>query len=395
MLYKQPNSPYWSYKFNWNGRTIRKSTKQANKRVAEQMEAACRTALAKGEVGILERKRIPTFKEFCEHNILPHVESHFAEKPKTIAYYEWGIKTLAEQSEFWGVPLDRITTERIAGLVERCRAANYKLASINRLLQILRRILRLAVEWGAVEKAPPKISLLPGEHRRDRVLSPAEEAAYLKAASEIGDKSVADFKTALEGIRATQRGETPLRPSDPYRLRDVAIVLLDCGLRPEEAYRLRWDQVRDGSLHIPFGKTANARRVIPMPQRCAAILEMRHTTADTEWIFPAPTKSGHIEQSTLKKRHAQACKFAGIEDVPPYTFRHTCLTRWSAHMDPYTLGYLAAHSDFATTRRYVHPQAETVLAAMEKADIARTGHTPRHTEDLKGPERVAETPLPN
>jgi len=30
--------------------------------------------------------------------------------------------------------------------------------------------------------------------------------------------------------------------------------------------------------------------------------------------------------------------------------------------DPYTLGYLAGHSDFSTTKRYMHPQAQTVLA---------------------------------
>jgi hypothetical protein len=42
----------WWYKFNWNGEPIRESTKQTNKRVAEQIEAAKRMALAKGEVGI-------------------------------------------------------------------------------------------------------------------------------------------------------------------------------------------------------------------------------------------------------------------------------------------------------------------------------------------------------
>ena len=35
-------------------------------------------------------------------------------------------------------------------------------------------------------------------------------------------------------------------------------------------------------------------------------------------------------------------------------------------MDPYTLAYLAAHSDFAMTKRYVHPQQETVRRAIEK-----------------------------
>jgi hypothetical protein len=54
-VYKQPKSKYWWYKFTWNGEPIRESTKQTNKRVAETMEAARRTALAKGEVGIRDR----------------------------------------------------------------------------------------------------------------------------------------------------------------------------------------------------------------------------------------------------------------------------------------------------------------------------------------------------
>jgi hypothetical protein len=41
-VYKQPKSRYWWYKFTWNGEPIRRSTKQSNKRVAEQMEAAHR-----------------------------------------------------------------------------------------------------------------------------------------------------------------------------------------------------------------------------------------------------------------------------------------------------------------------------------------------------------------
>ncbi len=50
-------------------------------------------------------------------------------------------------------------------------------------------------------------------------------------------------------------------------------------------------------------------------------------------------------------------------------------------MDPYTLAYLAGHSDFSTTRRYVHPQAEQVLAAMEKAQEARTGYKSGHSTE--------------
>ena len=89
---------------------------------------------------------------------------------------------------------------------------------------------------------------------------------------------MAFWKPTSGRLRASgqpQRGEQPIKPEDPYLLRDVATILLDCGLRPEECYRLRWEHVRDDALHIPFGKTANARRSIPLPNRAAVLLDMR------------------------------------------------------------------------------------------------------------------------
>ena len=103
-------------------------------------------------------------------------------------------------------------------------------------------------------------------------------------------------------------GEQPIEPEDPFLLRDVTTVLIDCGLRPEECFRLRWEHVRDGAVHVPFGKTENARRTIPLTPRATALLEMRRAVAKSEWVFPAPTRSGHIEKSSLKKQHPKACK---------------------------------------------------------------------------------------
>ena len=51
-------SVYW-YHFLFNGEHFQRSTKQGNPRTARQIEAAFRTALAKGEVGITERKKAP------------------------------------------------------------------------------------------------------------------------------------------------------------------------------------------------------------------------------------------------------------------------------------------------------------------------------------------------
>jgi integrase len=95
--------------------------------------------------------------------------------------------------------------------------------------------------------------------------------------------------------------------ADASLLSDVATILLDCGLRPEECFRLRPESVRGGKVEIQYGKTDNARRRIPMTPRVQAILEMRLArAADSEWVFPAATKSGHMEPSTIKKQHAKA-----------------------------------------------------------------------------------------
>ena len=51
MVFKQKESANWWYKFTWNGKLIRESSKQTNKRLAETMEAAHKSALARGEVG--------------------------------------------------------------------------------------------------------------------------------------------------------------------------------------------------------------------------------------------------------------------------------------------------------------------------------------------------------
>ena len=389
-IYKR-NDTYW-YRFNWQGQQIRESTKQDNARVARQIEAAHKTGLAKGDVGIRHRTPAPTLKEFAESDFTSYIESHFKDKPNTLAYYKFGVKRLLDFAPLATSRLDTITVAKITAFIGRARNNDLEVSSINRQLEVLRRILKLAVEWGKVDKVLPRVSMLPGQKRRERVLSTTEERQYFEAANAIGDELLKTYERALIGIRATIRGEEPIKPQDPYVLRDLATLLIECALRPEEAYRLRWDEVRDGSVHISHGKTENARRVIPLPGRSAAVLEMRRTIANSQWVFPTHTKSGHIEQSTIKKAHRKASALAGVIDFPPYTLRHTCLTRWAEVMDPYTLAYLAGHSDFATTRRYVHPRRETVLQAIGRAQRAQGWAQIEHSDREDGFEPAEEKP---
>jgi len=58
-----------------------------------------------------------------------------------------------------------------------------QVSTANNSLRVLRRILNLAVEWGVLATAP-KIKVLPGERRRERVITPEEEAKYLAVTHE-------------------------------------------------------------------------------------------------------------------------------------------------------------------------------------------------------------------
>jgi hypothetical protein len=63
------------------------------------------------------------------------------------------------------------------------RGKKLQVATLNRELQVLRRMFTLAEEWRKVERALPKVAMLPGKGHRDRVLSDTDEALYFRAAS--------------------------------------------------------------------------------------------------------------------------------------------------------------------------------------------------------------------
>ncbi len=58
-IYKRGKT-YW-FEFVFNGRRVRRSAQTSNRKAAREIESAYRTKLAKGEVGIEERKKVPGF----------------------------------------------------------------------------------------------------------------------------------------------------------------------------------------------------------------------------------------------------------------------------------------------------------------------------------------------
>ena len=373
MIYKR-GEVYW-YKFMWRGELIRESTKQGNDKVARQMEAAHRTSLAKGEVGIREKKPSPTLTEFIENRFEPWAKATFEKSsPKTwLDWYRVGLRALKAYKPLANCKLEEITGEFMADFAAHRQTHGLQVSSINSSLRVLRRVLKLAVEWGAVDSSPT-VKLLSGERHRERVVTPEEEAKYLAAA--------------------------------PEPLASVAAILCDTGLRPEECFRLRWEAItwvngRHGTLFVTHGKTACARRVLPMTPRVRNILETRWESAEKPlegWVWVAPTKSGHMESSSLKRQHKQVFKtlatLAEGNNQKPfrrfvlYSLRHTFLTRLGeSGCDAWTLARIAGHSDIRISARYVHPSEDAVFTAMTRLGGHKIGHSENQSDSSAAAQR--------
>jgi len=329
------------------GKVIRESAKTGNDKTARKIEAAHKTRLAEGLVDIREKKPVPTFKEFCTDRVEPYAK---ALSPTKWIWYRAGLRALQKYPTLAGMPLDEIRGEQAAGFAAWRTSQEITPGSINSNLRVLRRILRLAVEWGVIV-ASPKIQLLPGEARRERVITPDEENQYLTKCS-------------------------PL-------LRDVATVLFDTGLRPDDLHRMDWAQVgwpqngKRGLVHVLKGKTTATRRFIPMTPREFATLAARWQDQGKPTqgcVWPSDTKTGHIIHCTVNKQHQKVLKASKVTPFVLYSLRHTFLTRLGASgIDAWTLAKIAGHSSIAMSMRYVHPAEDTI----QKAFAALTGQTHR------------------
>jgi hypothetical protein len=114
---------YW-YKFMWNGEMVRESSRQPNQNKARQMEAAHRTSLAKGEVGIRDRKEIPTLKNFCIERVEPWAKSTFEQAShKTWLWYGFRIDSLKKSSTLANLKMNEIGPELVAAYAHRNGAA--------------------------------------------------------------------------------------------------------------------------------------------------------------------------------------------------------------------------------------------------------------------------------
>lgn len=367
MLYKR-GGVCW-YKFRWtikgeNGEResylIRKSAKTANKKRAGEVEDEHRRALRLGQIHPADPwpapqpqvPRVPTVREF-QKRFLDYVGVQ--KKPGTKRFYGICVNRILKFAPLADAVLTEVTGELIGKYAQwrRTASTDESVVTINGELRTLRRIVRLAHEWGFITNTPA-VHELPGAKGRERVISFAEELQYIAKASRT--------------------------------VKDVAMLAVDSGMRPNsELFPLEWANVHTetsqdaphGFIHVRQGKTDSAVRNIPLTPRTREMLLARkelmigpknhmRRCGDFRYVFPGTGDSGHL--MTVQHAHEKAAKDAALEAFEFYCWRHTFGTRCAeSGMDKFTLARLMGHSSPRVAERYyIHVTEPHVITGFER-----------------------------
>lgn len=323
-LYRR-GSVWWS-RIELNHTVHQFSTRCRSKHEARSIEAARRTELVKGLVGLSS----PTFGEFSARfiNSLPGRVAR-----QTYRFYITHWRPLYDFEPLHDCRLDRINAAVVQDFVEH-RRKTVGTTTINHNLRTLRRALKLAEEWNVITKAP-KIRLLAGEHQRDYVLR---------------DETIYKFE------------------QEPDLIGKIVPLLVDTGLRRGEVCALKWEQVNfeERWVYIPKGKSKFARRKIPLTKRAEKILRELPRDGEHVFILQKPKRKRGITGDWLSHAFQRVrVKLELPEECVLHSTRHTFCTRLGEKgADAFAIQRLAGHSSIVISQRYVHPAAARLDAAI-------------------------------
>lgn len=165
-------------------------------------------------------------------------------------------------------------------------------------------------------------------------------------------------------------------------LRDVAMLILLTGMRPEEVYSLRARAVdlAKRQLTVEGGKSRAALRTLPMCSEVVSILRARLKSSKGEWVFPSDRRPGqHVTK--LNQQHDRACLDAGVS-FRLYDLRHTWATRLAVggNVSIATVAGMLGHANLRTVQRYVHPDQAAYRAAVDALEAQRSPDRNRDTK---------------
>ncbi len=336
MLYRRGKT--WHYDFTVAGRRQRGTTGQTSESRARKVESKLiEEAERRGPSAVLRRAPLlcdfaPRFLEWVEH------ARHLA--PKSRRYYRVGWNQI-RSTPLMRMNLDRITTEELDSL-----ALAGSPAYVNQALRTLRRLLGKAAEWKVIAGSPG-----------------------IKLMKEVGRELTIDSETEAKLLAVAKQP-----------MRDVLIVIQDTGMRPEEVFRIRIENINWSQRLIfnPNGKTKAARRHVPISERMLDLLMVRCADKRDGWLFPSRrAKGGHL--TTVAKQFRDARSEARLPgNLVLYCARHTFGTAvYGATGNLAMVMNVMGHTDVRTAMRYQHPVLDSVREAIDQRNLR---HKPRHNE---------------
>jgi integrase len=227
-----------------------------------------------------------------------------------------------------------------------------KIATVNRELTILRRMLKVALAEGWILRDPffgAHVISPADEAKRERILSGAEETRLLSACF--------DEKRTI----STARGGKTLKMTVESRrahLKPLIILALDTGMRRKELFSLRWNDIDfERQLIVVCGTHTKTQRerIVPLTGRAKfALLELFNENR-SERVFPFVD---------VKVAFRAVREEAGLPDVRFHDLRHTAITRMvRGGISAPEAGKIAGHTQPITTYRYINTDLEAVHAA--------------------------------
>ncbi len=346
-LFTRANSNYWWMKFTFDGQLIQQSTQVANKRDALTVESAYRTQLALGKIGIEPKQKAPTFEKAVD-DFLQWSKVEHAEAETTYNRYFHACSALKKY--FGKVKVDRIKAIDIEKFaiwrsVQKSRKTKkpVKSRTVNFDLFLLKVIFRRLAEAKILRDNPTdKIKQLAESENTFHVLTETEEKRYLLAC--------------------------------PQPLQDVAIVILETGMRCGEVYQLRRQDVHldKNYLQVAKGKTRSSVRRVHLSDRAREVLTYRIKKFTGENLFPQNDIDGAGSTASLFNTHSKTVRSLGYS-FRLYDCRHSFATRaLESGVDLLTLSQILGHANLKMVSRYAHPSEDHKAEAIKMMDKSKT-----------------------
>ena len=348
----------WVTEFYHEGVRYKKSLGQGiNKTVAREREAKFKTEVREGKHR--QKSRKIKFENFAE-KYLEHARLN--KKPNSAKRNQVSINML--MPFFKGNLLSSIHSFQVEQYKKDRRDNGAAPATINRDVACLRNMMNMAVQWGHLQVNPvAKVKQLSEDNERMWVLTPQEEERLLD--------------------------ECDKRRQRKKFLRDLVEFALYSGMRQQEIFGLRWDNVHLEDQYVHVVDTKNHQnRDVPVNEVLNRILKKRKVLFDSEYVF------SNIEGKRLTCCRAfdKARSEAGLarwETVDgllvKVNFRfHDCRHTFGSRLgmngtDLKTIMEIMGHKTARMAMRYQHPSPVHKLDAVKKLDKIQKIFTPKVT----------------